>query len=213
MAESTDYPMLYLTGSGGTRSLNQADHTATNGPHMPSFFHIGTTAPTSPGSGWLWHYEGAGTDGSELYSYDETRANWLSVRTVDVAFTAPPWFCQSYRGYLWCPTIPTAGSSTVTIGERTYSFVTTPSAADEVAVGASASEAMRNLAWAINQPIWDPEGAPNQWADDFYYNTTAPNYDVHAMAPDPLPADTMWWIEVEKPDGTKAVGSAKPILE
>lgn len=36
-------------------------------------------------------------------------------------------------------------------------------------------------------------------------------YDVHVTAPDPLPADAMWWVEVEKPDGSKAVGSTKPI--
>lgn len=39
------------------------------------------------------------------------------------------------------------------------------------------------------------------------------DYDIHAIAPDPLPANTMWWIEIEKPDGAKVVGSAKPILE
>lgn len=39
------------------------------------------------------------------------------------------------------------------------------------------------------------------------------DYDVHAMAPDPLPENVMWWIEIEKPDGSKIVGSARPILE
>lgn len=39
------------------------------------------------------------------------------------------------------------------------------------------------------------------------------DYDVHATAPDPLPEDPMWWVEIEKPDGTKLVGSVKPILE
>jgi hypothetical protein len=39
------------------------------------------------------------------------------------------------------------------------------------------------------------------------------DYDVHATAPDPLPADAMWWVELEQPDGTKRVGSAPPILE
>lgn len=39
------------------------------------------------------------------------------------------------------------------------------------------------------------------------------DYDIHAMAPDPLPENAMWWIEIEKPDGTKVVGSAKPIRE
>lgn len=33
------------------------------------------------------------------------------------------------------------------------------------------------------------------------------DYDIHAEAPDPLPEGAAWWIEVEKPDGTKHVGS------
>jgi len=37
------------------------------------------------------------------------------------------------------------------------------------------------------------------------------DYDVHATAPDPLPADPLWWIELETPGGTKLLGSAKPI--
>lgn len=35
------------------------------------------------------------------------------------------------------------------------------------------------------------------------------DYDVHAIAPDPLPDKAMWWVEIEKPDGTTAVGSIK----
>lgn len=38
------------------------------------------------------------------------------------------------------------------------------------------------------------------------------DYDVHAVAPNPLPENVMWWIEIEKPDGAKAVGSTKPLL-
>jgi len=44
------------------------------------------------------------------------------------------------------------------------------------------------------------------------YAAAHDDYDVHATAPDPLPADTRWWIEIEKPDGTRLVGSARPIL-
>lgn len=44
------------------------------------------------------------------------------------------------------------------------------------------------------------------------YAPSHDDYDIHAVAPDPLPADTMWWIEIEKPDGTKVVGSTKPIM-
>jgi hypothetical protein len=45
------------------------------------------------------------------------------------------------------------------------------------------------------------------------YAASHDDYDIHATAPDPLPFDAMWWIEVQKPDGTKIVGSGKPILE
>ena len=45
------------------------------------------------------------------------------------------------------------------------------------------------------------------------YAASHDDYDIHATAPDPLPENPMWWIEIEKPDGTKLVGSAKPILE
>ncbi|MCG8405903.1 MAG: hypothetical protein MI923_11975 [Phycisphaerales bacterium] len=45
------------------------------------------------------------------------------------------------------------------------------------------------------------------------YAPSHDDYDIHATAPVPLPANVMWWIEIEKPDGTKMVGSAKPLLE
>lgn len=45
------------------------------------------------------------------------------------------------------------------------------------------------------------------------YAPSHDDYDIHATAPDPLPENTMWWIEIEKPDGTKVVGSATPIME
>lgn len=45
------------------------------------------------------------------------------------------------------------------------------------------------------------------------YAVSQDNYDLHAIAPDPLPGDVMWWIEVTKPDGTKAIGSIKPLLK
>ena len=34
------------------------------------------------------------------------------------------------------------------------------------------------------------------------------DYDLHAVAPDPLPEGAQWWIEVQKPDGTTLLGSA-----
>ncbi|MDQ7012638.1 MAG: hypothetical protein Q9O74_01925 [Planctomycetota bacterium] len=39
------------------------------------------------------------------------------------------------------------------------------------------------------------------------YDSTAGVYDIHAEAPDPLPADAQWWVEIESEDGTKQVGS------
>ncbi len=45
------------------------------------------------------------------------------------------------------------------------------------------------------------------------YAPSHDDYDVHAIAPDPLPQNVMWWIEIEKPDGTKLVGSIKPLLD
>lgn len=42
------------------------------------------------------------------------------------------------------------------------------------------------------------------------YAQSHDDYDIHAMAPTPLPADVKWWVEVEKPDGTKLVGSITP---
>ncbi len=42
------------------------------------------------------------------------------------------------------------------------------------------------------------------------YAPSHDDYDIHAMAPSPLAADAKWWVEVEKPDGTKTVGSIAP---
>ncbi len=42
------------------------------------------------------------------------------------------------------------------------------------------------------------------------YAASHDDYDIHAVAPTPLPEQTMWWFEIEKPDGTKVVGSIKP---
>lgn len=42
------------------------------------------------------------------------------------------------------------------------------------------------------------------------YAPSHDDYDIHAMAPSPLPADAKWWVEVEKPDGTTAIGSIAP---
>jgi len=45
------------------------------------------------------------------------------------------------------------------------------------------------------------------------YAASHDDYDVHAMAPEPLPENVMWWIEIEKPDGTRFVGSARPLTD
>lgn len=44
------------------------------------------------------------------------------------------------------------------------------------------------------------------------YAPSHDDYDIHAVAPDPLAEDAKWWLEIEKPDGTKAVGSF-PLLK
>ena len=45
------------------------------------------------------------------------------------------------------------------------------------------------------------------------YAASHDDYDIHATAPDPLPDNPLWWIEIEKPDGTTLLGSAKPLQE
>ncbi|MBX3742584.1 MAG: hypothetical protein KF712_16475 [Akkermansiaceae bacterium] len=42
------------------------------------------------------------------------------------------------------------------------------------------------------------------------YAASHDDYDIHATAPSPLPADVKWWVEIEKPDGTKLVGYIAP---
>ncbi|MFK7910465.1 MAG: hypothetical protein AB8F34_07670, partial [Akkermansiaceae bacterium] len=44
------------------------------------------------------------------------------------------------------------------------------------------------------------------------YAPSHDDYDIHATAPSPLPAGAKWWLEIEKPDGTKVVGSI-PLLK
>lgn len=44
------------------------------------------------------------------------------------------------------------------------------------------------------------------------YAASHDDYDIHTVAPDPLPEGTKWWLEIEKPDGTKVVGSF-PLLK
>lgn len=42
------------------------------------------------------------------------------------------------------------------------------------------------------------------------YAPSHDDYDVHAIAPDPLPENTMWWVEIEKPSGEKLLGNVQP---
>ena len=44
------------------------------------------------------------------------------------------------------------------------------------------------------------------------YAPSHDDFDIHAIAPDPLPNGAKWWLEIEKPDGTKTVGSI-PLLK
>lgn len=39
------------------------------------------------------------------------------------------------------------------------------------------------------------------------YSADEGGYELHAVAPDPLPENASWWIEVEMADGTTHVGS------
>ncbi len=45
------------------------------------------------------------------------------------------------------------------------------------------------------------------------YAPSHDDYDVHVTAPDPLPPSILWWFEIEKPDGSKLLGSVAPLLE
>lgn len=42
------------------------------------------------------------------------------------------------------------------------------------------------------------------------YAPSHDDYDVHAVAPSPLPSGAKWWVEIEKPDGSKVTGSVSP---
>ena len=44
------------------------------------------------------------------------------------------------------------------------------------------------------------------------YAPSHDDYDIHAVAPDPLPENVMWWVEIQKPDGEKVVGSVKALV-
>lgn len=44
------------------------------------------------------------------------------------------------------------------------------------------------------------------------YAPSHDDYDIHAVAPDPLMEDAKWWVEIEKPNGETAVGSI-PLLK
>jgi hypothetical protein len=44
------------------------------------------------------------------------------------------------------------------------------------------------------------------------YAPSHDDYDLHTMAPDPLPDNAKWWVEIEHPDRTTAVGSI-PLYE
>jgi len=45
------------------------------------------------------------------------------------------------------------------------------------------------------------------------YAAAHDDYDLHATAPDPLPEGVRWWVELQRPAGTRVVGSVAPILE
>lgn len=43
------------------------------------------------------------------------------------------------------------------------------------------------------------------------YAPSHDDYDAHAVAPDPLPANAAWWIEITRPNGSVHLGSV-PLL-
>lgn len=45
------------------------------------------------------------------------------------------------------------------------------------------------------------------------YAPSHDDYDVHATAPDPLPEGSMWWVAIQRPDGSEVVGSVRPLFE
>ena len=45
------------------------------------------------------------------------------------------------------------------------------------------------------------------------YAASHDDYDVHVVAPAALVEGAAWWIEIEKPDGTKTVGSFRYLTE
>ena len=45
------------------------------------------------------------------------------------------------------------------------------------------------------------------------YAPSHDDYNIHATAPDPLPEKPMWWVEIERPDGTKLLGAAEPLFD
>ncbi len=44
------------------------------------------------------------------------------------------------------------------------------------------------------------------------YAPSHDDYDVHAVAPDPLPSNPMWWVEIQEANGKKSLGSVKPLM-
>jgi hypothetical protein len=42
------------------------------------------------------------------------------------------------------------------------------------------------------------------------YTASDDVYDIHAVAPSPLPENVKWWVSLEKPDGTEIIGSIEP---
>lgn len=45
------------------------------------------------------------------------------------------------------------------------------------------------------------------------YAPSHDDYDLHATAPDPLPENAQWWVEVDPPDSEPVVGSIDPLME
>lgn len=106
-------------------------------------------------------------------------------------------------------------------GETPLDPITIDGMTVELAQGHGRLEPGKELHLVVKLPYSD-NGATviRAWlgADDRFASVVAKaeyapshdDYDIHAVAPDPLPENTMWWIEIEKPDGEKLIGSARP---
>lgn len=84
-----------------------------------------------------------------------------------IATSGTPVCSVKATGTLGMATKPTVDDDTVTIGDNVYTFVTTPAAAGDVAVGALVANSQENLVTAINDGDTYNDPHPTFVAGDF----------------------------------------------